>query len=91
MQADPHKLDFRSDPLARFPGPVGLGQLGALPPTHDLTRPPTLFQPAGEHIKIVLKKADSMFVKSRYWIFVDSVQKRSFVFLIDPHFFLHYL
>ncbi|XP_013870224.1 autism susceptibility gene 2 protein isoform X2 [Austrofundulus limnaeus] len=47
MQADPHKLDFRSDPLARFPGAVGLGQLGPLPPTHDLTRPPTLFPAAG--------------------------------------------
>uniref|UniRef100_A0A1A8JF56 Fibrosin n=1 Tax=Nothobranchius kuhntae TaxID=321403 RepID=A0A1A8JF56_NOTKU len=51
MQAEPHKLDFRSDLLARFPGAVGLGQLGpmggALPPTHDLTRPPTLFQAAG--------------------------------------------
>ncbi|XP_008275982.1 autism susceptibility gene 2 protein isoform X7 [Stegastes partitus] len=47
MQADPNKLDFRSDLLARFPGAGGLGQLGpmgaALPPTHDLTRPPSLF------------------------------------------------
>uniref|UniRef100_A0A3Q0RTC0 Fibrosin n=1 Tax=Amphilophus citrinellus TaxID=61819 RepID=A0A3Q0RTC0_AMPCI len=43
MQADPHKLDFRSDLLARFPGAGGLGQLGPLPPTHDLTRPPSLF------------------------------------------------
>ncbi|XP_041829326.1 autism susceptibility gene 2 protein homolog isoform X2 [Melanotaenia boesemani] len=51
MQADPHKLDFRSDLLARFPGPGGLGQLGpmggALPPTHDLTRPPSLFSATG--------------------------------------------
>ncbi|XP_017291997.1 autism susceptibility gene 2 protein homolog isoform X3 [Kryptolebias marmoratus] len=51
MHADPHKLDFRSDLLARFPGAVGLGQLGpmggALPPTHDLTRPPNLFPAAG--------------------------------------------
>uniref|UniRef100_A0A3Q2ZP90 Fibrosin n=1 Tax=Kryptolebias marmoratus TaxID=37003 RepID=A0A3Q2ZP90_KRYMA len=50
MHADPHKLDFRSDLLARFPGAVGLGQLGpmggALPPTHDLTRPPNLFPAA---------------------------------------------
>uniref|UniRef100_A0A3Q1FB39 Fibrosin n=1 Tax=Acanthochromis polyacanthus TaxID=80966 RepID=A0A3Q1FB39_9TELE len=47
MHADPNKLDFRSDLLARFPGAGGLGQLGpmggAMPPTHDLTRPPTLF------------------------------------------------
>lgn len=45
MQADPHKLDFRSDLLARLPGAGGLGPLGpiggALPPTHDLTRPPS--------------------------------------------------
>ncbi|KAM4716143.1 autism susceptibility gene 2 protein homolog isoform 2-T2 [Anableps anableps] len=44
-QADPHKLDFRSDLLSRFSGAVGLG--GALPPTHDLTRPPSLFPAAG--------------------------------------------
>uniref|UniRef100_A0A3Q3JYU6 Fibrosin n=1 Tax=Monopterus albus TaxID=43700 RepID=A0A3Q3JYU6_MONAL len=47
MQADPHKLDFRSDLLARLPGPGGLGPLGpiggTLPSTHDLTRPPSLF------------------------------------------------
>ncbi|XP_075891044.1 autism susceptibility gene 2 protein homolog isoform X4 [Nelusetta ayraudi] len=51
MQTDPHKLDFRSDLLARLPGPGGLGPLGpiggALPPTHDLTRPPTLFSATG--------------------------------------------
>ncbi|XP_041671337.1 autism susceptibility gene 2 protein homolog isoform X2 [Cheilinus undulatus] len=51
MQADPHKLDFRSDLLARFPGAGGLGPLGsiggALPPTHDLTRPPSLFSATG--------------------------------------------
>lgn len=47
MQADPHKLDFRSDLLARFPGAGGLGQLGPLPPTHDLTRPPSLFSATG--------------------------------------------
>ncbi|XP_059180596.1 autism susceptibility gene 2 protein homolog isoform X3 [Centropristis striata] len=51
MQADPHKLDFRSDLLARLPGAGGMGPLGpmggAMPPTHDLTRPPTLFSAAG--------------------------------------------
>ncbi|XP_032357479.1 autism susceptibility gene 2 protein homolog isoform X3 [Etheostoma spectabile] len=51
MQADPHKLDFRSDLLARLPGAGGLGPLGpmggALPPSHDLTRPPSLFSAAG--------------------------------------------
>ncbi|XP_023154390.2 autism susceptibility gene 2 protein homolog isoform X3 [Amphiprion ocellaris] len=50
MHADPNKLDFRSDLLGRFPGAGGLGQLGpmggAMPPTHDLTRPPTLFSTA---------------------------------------------
>lgn len=67
MQADPHKLDFRSDLLARFPGAVGLGQLGpmggVLPPTHDLTRPPNLFPAAGEYLNILLKnkKADLLF------------------------------
>ncbi|XP_067433020.1 autism susceptibility gene 2 protein homolog isoform X1 [Thunnus thynnus] len=51
MQADPHKLDFRSDLLARLPGAGGLGPLGpiggAMPPTHDLTRPPSLFSATG--------------------------------------------
>uniref|UniRef100_H3CXJ8 Fibrosin n=1 Tax=Tetraodon nigroviridis TaxID=99883 RepID=H3CXJ8_TETNG len=51
MQAEPHKLDFRSDPLARLPGTGGLGPLGTigggLPPTHELTRPPSLFPAAG--------------------------------------------
>lgn len=51
MQADPHKLDFRSELLARLPGAGGLGPLGpiggALPPTHDLTRPPSLFSATG--------------------------------------------
>ncbi|KAM9336764.1 autism susceptibility gene 2 protein homolog isoform 2-T2 [Symphorus nematophorus] len=51
MQADPHKLDFRSDLLARLPGAGGLGPLGpiggALPPTHDVTRPPSLFSATG--------------------------------------------
>uniref|UniRef100_A0AAX7UFT9 Fibrosin n=1 Tax=Astatotilapia calliptera TaxID=8154 RepID=A0AAX7UFT9_ASTCA len=46
MQADPHKLDFRSDPLARFSGAGGLGPM-PLPPAHDLTRPPSLFSAAG--------------------------------------------
>uniref|UniRef100_A0A3B4EU10 Autism susceptibility gene 2 protein-like n=1 Tax=Pundamilia nyererei TaxID=303518 RepID=A0A3B4EU10_9CICH len=45
MQADPHKLDFRSDPLARFSGAGGLGPM-PLPPAHDLTRPPSLFSAA---------------------------------------------
>lgn len=51
MQAEPHKLDFRSDPLARLPGAGGLGPLGTigggLPPTHELTRPPSLFPATG--------------------------------------------
>uniref|UniRef100_A0A3Q3EYA2 Fibrosin n=1 Tax=Labrus bergylta TaxID=56723 RepID=A0A3Q3EYA2_9LABR len=51
MQADPHKLDFRSDLLSRFPGAGGLGPMGpiggGLPPTHDLTRPPSLFSATG--------------------------------------------
>lgn len=51
MQADPHKLDFRSDLLTRLPGAGGLGPLGpiggAMPPTHDLTRPPSLFSATG--------------------------------------------
>lgn len=56
MQADPHKLDFRSDLLARLPGAGGLGPLGpmggALPPTHDLTRPPSLFSATGACVHI---------------------------------------
>ncbi|TNN51604.1 putative fibrosin-1 [Liparis tanakae] len=51
MRADPHKLDFRSDLLTRLPGAGGLGPMGpmggAMPPTHDLTRPPSLFSAAG--------------------------------------------
>ncbi|XP_028331744.1 autism susceptibility gene 2 protein homolog isoform X3 [Gouania willdenowi] len=47
MQADPHKLDLRSDLLARFPGAGGLSQLGPMPPNHDLTRPPSLFSASG--------------------------------------------
>lgn len=51
MHTDPHKLDFRSDLLARLPGAGGLGPLGpiggAMPPTHDLTRPPSLFSATG--------------------------------------------
>ncbi|KAJ3607990.1 hypothetical protein NHX12_025041 [Muraenolepis orangiensis] len=43
MQADPHKLDFRNELLARLPGAGGMGPLGpmggGLPPSHDLTRP----------------------------------------------------
>lgn len=64
MQADPHKLDFRSDLLARLPGAGGLGSLGpmggALPPTHDLTRPPTLFSATG----VFTNMSDEM---SRVW------------------------
>ncbi|XP_076007859.1 autism susceptibility gene 2 protein homolog isoform X2 [Genypterus blacodes] len=51
MQADPHKLDFRSDLLARLPGAGAMGPLGslggAMPPNHDLTRPASLFSAAG--------------------------------------------
>ncbi|XP_060950509.1 autism susceptibility gene 2 protein homolog isoform X1 [Limanda limanda] len=51
MHADPHKLDLRSELLARLPGAGGLGPLGPMggahPPTHDLTRPPSLFSAAG--------------------------------------------
>ncbi|XP_051959063.1 autism susceptibility gene 2 protein homolog isoform X1 [Xyrauchen texanus] len=52
MQADPQKLDFRNDLLPRLPGPGigglgGLGPLGPLPPTHDLTRPGSLFVATG--------------------------------------------
>ncbi|XP_053705159.1 autism susceptibility gene 2 protein homolog isoform X1 [Synchiropus splendidus] len=51
MQADPNKLDFRTDLLSRLPGAGGLGSLGhmggVMPPTHDLTRPPTLFSATG--------------------------------------------
>ncbi|XP_034563382.1 autism susceptibility gene 2 protein homolog isoform X3 [Notolabrus celidotus] len=51
MQADPHKLDFRSDLLSRFPGAGGMGPMGpmggAMPPTHDMNRPPSLFQATG--------------------------------------------
>ncbi|XP_019743355.1 autism susceptibility gene 2 protein [Hippocampus comes] len=51
MQADPHKLDFRNDLLARLPGAGGLGPMGPiggpLPPNHDLTRPPSLFSATG--------------------------------------------
>ncbi|XP_068161454.1 autism susceptibility gene 2 protein homolog isoform X3 [Antennarius striatus] len=51
MQADPHKLDFRSDLLARLPGSGGFGPLGsmggALGPAHDLSRPPSLFAATG--------------------------------------------
>ncbi|XP_056153493.1 autism susceptibility gene 2 protein homolog isoform X2 [Lampris incognitus] len=51
MQAEPHKLDFRSDLLARIPGAGSLGPLGplggGLPPTHELTRPASLFTTTG--------------------------------------------
>ena len=55
MQADPHKLDFRSDLLARLPGPGGLGPLGpiggGLGPTNDLTRPPSLCSATGARLE----------------------------------------
>ncbi|XP_020309171.1 autism susceptibility gene 2 protein isoform X1 [Oncorhynchus kisutch] len=51
MQADPHKLDFRNELLARLPGAGGLGPLGplggGLPSAHDLNRPASLFTAAG--------------------------------------------
>ena len=49
MQADPHKLDFRNDLLPRGAGGMGpLGPMGGgLPPSHDLTRPASLFTAAG--------------------------------------------
>ncbi|KAI9537398.1 hypothetical protein NQZ68_025254 [Dissostichus eleginoides] len=51
MHVDPQKLDFRSDLLTRLPGAGGMGSLGpmggAMPPTHDLTRSPSLFSAAG--------------------------------------------
>lgn len=60
MHADPHKLDFRSDLLARLPGAGGLGPLGpiggALPPTHDLTRPPSLFSATGACLNMVISQ-----------------------------------
>lgn len=60
MQADPHKLDFRSDLLARLPGAGGLGPLGpmggALPPTHDLTGPPSLFSATGASQNIRVRR-----------------------------------
>ncbi|TSK14700.1 Helicase domino [Bagarius yarrelli] len=53
MQADPQKLELRNDLLPRLPGPGGIGGIGGLgalggplPPTHDLTRPGSLFAPA---------------------------------------------
>uniref|UniRef100_A0AAY4DH39 Fibrosin n=1 Tax=Denticeps clupeoides TaxID=299321 RepID=A0AAY4DH39_9TELE len=54
MQADPHKLDFRNDLLARLPGAGNMGHLGGLgvlggglPPAHDLARPGSLFAAGG--------------------------------------------
>ncbi|XP_068610511.1 autism susceptibility gene 2 protein homolog [Brachionichthys hirsutus] len=51
MQADPHKLDFRSELLGRLPGSGGFSHLGsmggALGPSHDPSRPPSLFSAAG--------------------------------------------
>lgn len=74
MQADPHKLDFRSDPLARLPGTGGLGPLGpiggGLPPTHDLTRPPSLFSATGVHFNMVVSQ--------------DHGNKRKCLFFLGP-------
>ncbi|KAL0984241.1 hypothetical protein UPYG_G00138950 [Umbra pygmaea] len=48
MHADPHKLDFRNELLARLPGAGGLGPLGGgLPSAHDLNRPASLFTATG--------------------------------------------
>uniref|UniRef100_W5M6G6 Fibrosin n=1 Tax=Lepisosteus oculatus TaxID=7918 RepID=W5M6G6_LEPOC len=41
MQGDPHKLDFRTDLLARMPG------ASSLPTSHQLARPASLFSAAG--------------------------------------------
>lgn len=56
MQADPQKLELRNDLLPRLPGPGGIGGIGSLgplggplPPTHDLTRPGSLFAAASTH------------------------------------------
>uniref|UniRef100_A0A3B1J7H0 Fibrosin n=1 Tax=Astyanax mexicanus TaxID=7994 RepID=A0A3B1J7H0_ASTMX len=53
MQADPQKLDFRNDLLPRLPGPGGIGGIGGLgplggplPPTHELSRPGSIFTAA---------------------------------------------
>ncbi|XP_053496684.1 autism susceptibility gene 2 protein homolog isoform X1 [Ictalurus furcatus] len=53
MHADPQKLELRNDSLPRLPGPGGIGGIGSLgalggplPPTHDLTRPGSLFAAA---------------------------------------------
>lgn len=73
MQADPHKLDFRSDPLARLPGAGGLGPLGpiggGLPPTHDLTRPPSLFSAAGVHFTMVVSQEHGKKRKGLFFFF----------------------
>lgn len=66
MQADPHKLDFRSDPLARFSGAGGLGPM-PLPPAHDLTRPPSLFSAAGA---CLFNVSVSQLVKCNLFIYV---------------------
>lgn len=57
MQADPQKLDFRNDLMPRLPGPGGIGGIGGLgplggplPPTHDLSRPGSLFAAASKFL-----------------------------------------
>uniref|UniRef100_A0A8C8REH1 Fibrosin n=1 Tax=Pelusios castaneus TaxID=367368 RepID=A0A8C8REH1_9SAUR len=44
MKGDPHKLDFRNDLITCLPGP---GTFGSLAHGQELTRPATLFTPAG--------------------------------------------
>uniref|UniRef100_A0A8C7S6T8 Fibrosin n=1 Tax=Oncorhynchus mykiss TaxID=8022 RepID=A0A8C7S6T8_ONCMY len=62
MQADPHKLDFRNEMLARLPGSGGLGTLGplgggGLPSAHDLNRPASLFTATGGSYAVRLVSA----------------------------------
>uniref|UniRef100_A0A8C4VNY1 Fibrosin-1 n=2 Tax=Gopherus TaxID=38771 RepID=A0A8C4VNY1_9SAUR len=44
MKGDPHKLDFRNDLITCLPG---TGTFGSLAHSQELTRPATLFTPAG--------------------------------------------
>uniref|UniRef100_A0A8C3P657 Fibrosin n=1 Tax=Chrysemys picta bellii TaxID=8478 RepID=A0A8C3P657_CHRPI len=47
MKGDPHKLDFRNDLITCLPG---TGTFGSLAHGQELTRPATLFTPAGQHM-----------------------------------------